>query len=292
MTAAALLADAAATLAAAGVAAPEWDAERLLRHVLGGDRAALVASPAAEVPAETEARFRALVARRAARVPLQHIVGTQAFWKHDFLVTPDVLVPRPETELLVEASLELLHGVERPVVVDVGTGSGCIAISLAFERPDAEVHATDISEPALMVARENARRLNLERRVAFHRGHLLEPVSGLEGRVDLVVSNPPYVDPADREELAPEVRDHEPAEALFPPGDALSVYRRLVPGSAALLRAGGALAVEISPFIPGDVVGLFTEAGFPEPAVRPDLAGLPRVVLGRLRVAPPASPVG
>lgn len=290
MTAAALLADAAATLAAAGVAAPEWDAERLLRHVLGWDRAALVASPAAEVPAETEARFRALLRRRAGREPLQYILGTAAFWKHEFLVTPAVLIPRPETELLVETSLELLRGVERPVVVDVGTGSGCIALSIAAEREDAEVHATDVSGPALDVARQNARRLGLEGRVAFHEGQILEPVAGLE--VHLVVSNPPYVDPADREELAPEVRDHEPAEALFPPGDALSVYRRLVPGSAALLRAGGALAVEISPFIPGGVVRLFTEAGFPQPSVRPDLAGLPRVVLGRLRAKPPDSPVG
>jgi release factor glutamine methyltransferase len=292
MTAAALLADAAATLAAAGVAAPEWDAERLLGHVLGWDRATLVASPRDEVPAEAEARFRAVVARRAARVPLQHLLGTQAFWKHEFLVTPDALIPRPETEVLVEVSLGLVKGVERPVIVDVGTGSGCIALSIAAEREDAEVHATDISGPALQVARRNARRLGLEGRVAFHEGQVLEPLTGLEGRVHLVVSNPPYVDPADRQELAPEVRDHEPAEALFPPGDALSIYRRLVPGSAALLRAGGALAVEISPFIPDGVVRLFTEAGFPEPSVRPDLAGRPRVVFGRLPAAPPASPVG
>ena len=282
MTAAALLADAAATLAAAGVEAPEWDAERLLRHVLGWDRAALLASPDRAVPEPEAERFRALLARRAAREPLQYILGTQAFWKHDFLVTPAVLIPRPETELLVETSLELLKGVEAPIVVDVGTGSGCVALSLALERPDAVVHATDISGQALDVARENARRFDLEGRVAFHQGQLLEPLSGLEGH--LVVSNPPYVDPAEREALAPEVRDHEPERALFPPGDALSVYRRLVPASARLLRAGGALAVEISPSIPRDVARIFAAAGFVDATVRADLASLPRVVFGRLPV--------
>ena len=197
--AAALVEDAAATLAAAGVPAPEWDAERLLRHVLGWDRAALVANPNRLVPGRRRSALPgARRRRRAAREPLQYILGTQAFWKHEFLVTPAVLIPRPETELLVETSLELLKDVERPLIVDVGTGSGCIALSLAAERPDAEVHAIDISAPALDVARENARRLGLEGRVAFHHGDLLQPVAHLAGRIDLVVSNPPYVDPADR----------------------------------------------------------------------------------------------
>jgi release factor glutamine methyltransferase len=280
MTAAALLADAAATLAAAGVESPEWDAERLLRHVLGWDRAALLASPGHVVPGPEAERFRALVRRRASREPLQYILGTQAFWKHEFLVTPAVLIPRSETELLVETSLELLEGVEAPIVVDVGTGSGCIALSIAAERPDAVVHATDVSGEALGVARENARRLGLEGRVAFHEGQILEPLSGLE--VDLVVSNPPYVGPGEREGLRPEVREHEPEQALFPPGDALAVYRRLVPASAALLRPGGALAVEISPFALEGVRRLFHEAGFAEATVRADLAGHARVVLGHV----------
>jgi release factor glutamine methyltransferase len=280
MTAAALLADAAATLAAAGVEAPEWDAERLLRHVLGGDRATLLASPDRVVPGPDRERFRALVRRRASREPLQYILGTQAFWKHEFLVTPAVLIPRPETELLVETGLELLRGVEEPVVVDVGTGSGCIALSIAAERPDAVVHATDVSGEALEVARENARRVGLEGRVTFHQGQLLEPLTGLE--VDLVLSNPPYVDPAERDTLAPEVREHEPEGALFPPGDALSVYRRLVPAAARQLRPGGALAVEIGPVLAGDVARLFAEAGFAGASVRPDLASLPRVVVGRV----------
>jgi release factor glutamine methyltransferase len=281
MTAAALLSEAGGVLARAGVLSPAWDAECLLRHVLGWDRAALLARPEAEVARGDEARFRALVERRASREPLQYILGSAPFWKHEFVVTPAVLIPRPETELLVETALELVKGVERPVIVDVGTGSGCIALSIAGEREDAVVHGTDISGPALEVASMNQRRLGLGQRTFFHRGQLLAPVTGRE--VHLIVSNPPYVDPAEIDRLAPEVRDHEPRQALVPPGDALAVYRELVPAAGAALRRGGALAVEISPFLPGAVVRLMEDAGFEGPSVRPDLAGRPRVVLARLR---------
>ena len=281
MTAAALLREAADALREAGVPSPEWDAERLLRHATGWDRALVIARPETVVGPEAEAIFRALVARRAARVPLQHIVGTQAFWRHDFLVTPDVLVPRPETEILVETALGLMRNAARPFVVDVGTGSGCIALSLAAERSDAEVHATDVSAPALAIARENARRLGLESRVAFHHGDLLEPVASLAGRIDRVVSNPPYVDAADRDSLAPEVRDHEPAVALFPPGDALSVYRRLAAAASPALRPGGWLAVEVGAGQAEAVAEILDLAGLtPLPAV-PDLQGIPRVISGR-----------
>jgi release factor glutamine methyltransferase len=278
MTAAALLEDAAAALAAAGVSSPAWDAERLLRHVLGWDRAALVANPDRPVSEAEAERFRALVARRAAREPLQYIVGTQAFWKHDFVVTPAVLIPRPETELLVETSLEVLRDVEGPVVVDVGTGSGCIALSIAAERPDADVHATDISEPALEVARENARRLGLEGRVRFHRGNLLEPLSGLE--VHLVVSNPPYVDPAERDTLAPEVRDHEPATALFTP-DPKAYPARLAAAARNSLRPGGTLVVEIGIGREASVTEAFLAVGLRPTARRVDLGGIVRVVVCR-----------
>jgi release factor glutamine methyltransferase len=287
MTVAELLAEAARELRERGVEAPEWDAERLLRHVLGWDRATLLASPTAPVTSEQEHGFRGLVAERARRVPLQHLLGFQAFWKHEFRVTSDVLIPRPETELLVETALELLRGSERPLIVDVGTGSGCIALSLASERSDAEVHATDSSEPALAVARENARRLGLEGRVAFHLGQLLEPVSGLAGRVDLIVCNPPYVDPVERATLAPEVRDHEPALALFPPGDVLSIYRRLVPAAFAMLRPGGCLIVEIAPTLADAVHVLFARAGLEDNRVASDLAGRARLVRGRRPLGAP-----
>jgi release factor glutamine methyltransferase len=278
MTAAALLAEARGVLARAGVASPERDAERLLRHVTGWDRASLLARPAAEVGREDEERLRELVRRRASREPLQYVLGIAAFWKHDFVVTKAVLVPRPETELLVETGLELVRGVQRPVIVDVGTGSGCVALSIAAEREDAIVHGTEISDAALQVALLNQRRLGLGQRTFFQRGHVLEPLTGLEEQVHLVVSNPPYVDSAEIESLAPEVRDHEPRVALVPPGDALSVYRELVPAAAAILGPGGALAVEISPFIPDEVVRIMENAGFENPEVRLDLAGRPRVV--------------
>jgi release factor glutamine methyltransferase len=281
MTAAALLAKAAATLAAAGVEAPEWDAERLLRHVLGWERARLIAHPEHDVPQTEVARFGALLARRASREPLQYVLGTQAFWKHEFLVTPAVLIPRPETEILVETSLELLRGIERPRVVDVGTGSGCVALSLAAERPDAELHATDTSAPALGVAIENARRLGLEGRVAFHHGELLAPVARFAGRIDLVVSNPPYVDPAEREALAPEVRDHEPALALFPPGDPLSLYRRLARASASSLRPGGWLVVELGQGQASSVQAACRDEGLGPTRLDRDLAGIPRSLAAR-----------
>ena len=291
MTVAQLLAEAARKLYDAGIDTAEWDAERLLRHVLGWDRAALLASPAEPVGSDAERAFHGLVAERARRIPLQHLTGTQAFWKQEFRVTPDVLIPRPETELLVEAALGLLRRTERPVIVEVGTGSGCIALALAAEREDAELHATDLSEAALAVAQDNARRLGLERRVSFRRGDLLEPVAAaVRGRAHLVVSNPPYVDSAERDTLAPEVRDHEPALALFPPGDALSVYRRLVPAAAEVLAPSGALAVEIAPALDRAVAGLLADAGFDAIEVRPDLAARPRVVIGRR--PPGADPVG
>jgi release factor glutamine methyltransferase len=281
MTAASLLREAGATLRAAGVPSAEWDAERLLRHATGWDRTFVLARPDSVVDSGAEERFLALVARRAARVPLQHLVGAQAFWRHDFLVTPDVLVPRPETEVLVETALLLVRSLDEPVVVDVGTGSGCIALSLAAERPDAVVHAADVSSAALAVARENAHRLGLEERVAFHHGDLLDPVADLAGRIDLVVSNPPYVDEADRRSLEPEVRDHEPAVALFAPGDALSVYRRLAPAAAAALRPHGWVAVEVGVGQAAAVGEILAGAGLAVSVPVPDLRQVPRVLSAR-----------
>jgi release factor glutamine methyltransferase len=270
-----------ARLRSAGVDSPEHDAEVLLRHVLDWDRSRLIADGAAPLAPEDETSYLRLVDERARRRPLQHLTGTQWFWNHEFRVTPDVLIPRPETELLVEAALELLRDVECPRVVDVGTGSGCIALSLAAERTDAEIHATDISEPALAVARANAVRLGLDGRVAFRRGDLLEPVGALTGRLDLVLSNPPYVSVAELPRLSPEVRLHDPHQALIPPGDRLSVYRRLAPEAARLLRPGGGVAVEIGQGMEDEVVREMERASLRISSVRPDLAGIPRVVIAR-----------
>lgn len=270
---------AAVMLRRAGVSTPELDAELLLRHVLRWDRARVVAEGPSALPEEAEPRFLALVRERASRRPLQHLVGTQAFWKADFLVSPDVLIPRPETELLVEEALRFLAGRKHPVIVDVGTGSGCIALSLAAERLDAEVHAVDLSPAALAVAAANADRLRLRSRVAFHLGDLLSPLQALRGRVDLVASNPPYVNPAHRASLAPEVRDHEPALALFPDGEPCLAYRRLVPGAHELLGPGGGLILEVGQGMDQEVSAIAVDAGFRIETVRKDLQGIPRTVV-------------
>jgi release factor glutamine methyltransferase len=271
----------ASRLASAGVPLPEADAERLLCHVLAWDRARLLAEARSSVPPAAAAAFRALTLERARRRPIQHLTGTQEFWRHSFLVTPDVLIPRPETEILVEAALEALRGKPRPRIADVGTGSGCIALSLAAEIPDALVYALDISEPALAVARENARRLGLEERVAFRAGDLLAPLRGEERAVDLVAANPPYVDPTEREQLPPEVRDYEPSLALFPPGDRLAVYRRLIPDAASVLERGGRLLLEIGLGMDGEVATSCEGGGFGVERVVPDLRVIPRVVVAR-----------
>jgi release factor glutamine methyltransferase len=277
MTVTELLDDAVARFRAAGIPSPELDAELLLRHVLQWDRARVVSEARSSIPPSDEARFRALVRDREGRKPLQHLTGRQWFWRHDFVVTPEVLIPRPETELIVEASLDLLRPVARPVIVDVGTGSGCIALSLAAERPDATVLGTDISPEALRVAATNRARLGLEVRVRLVEGDLLAPVRDLAGRVDLVASNPPYVRKGDP--LSPEVLDHEPALALFPPGDEYAVYRRLAPQAFALLRPGGFLLLEVGQGMAETVRGVAEDAGFEVPRVISDLQGIPRTVV-------------
>ncbi len=172
-------------------------------------------------------------------------MGSVAFWRQELRVDARVLIPRPDTEILVERALAELKTVERPVIVDVGTGSGCIAIALAAELPQAEVHAVDISADALEVARENARRCGVLERVRFHQGDQLAPLEELYGRLDAVVANPPYVDPADEATLAPEVGVHEPRLALFDRDGQYGAYARLAPQAREALRPGGWLLVEI-----------------------------------------------
>jgi release factor glutamine methyltransferase len=281
VTVAEALARGAARLGEAGVPEPALDAELLLRHVLGWQRATLIAGRDRPVPSASLERFEALIAERRKRRPLQHLTGTQAFWRQEFHVTPDVLIPRPETELLVETALALLRGLPAPVVVDVGTGSGCIALSIAAELPHAEVHATDVSAAALAVAADNACRLGLAERVCFHEGDLLEPVAEQAGRVDLIASNPPYVAEEERAALAPEVRDHEPPVALYPPLDRYSVYRRLVPAAAHQLRPGGQLVLELGHGMAEEVARLCRGEGYSIVALERDLQGIPRVLAVR-----------
>lgn len=280
VTARAALAEACHVLSQARVPDPGLDAELLLRHVLGWDRAQLVSRTADEVPSQGAARYRALVERRAQRIPLQHLIGSVHFWRHAFSVSPAALIPRPETELLVEIGLELVKDQARPRIADVGTGTGCIALSLAAERADAEVHAIDISAAALELAAENARRLSLAERVTLHLGDLLAPLLPLQGRLDLIVSNPPYLDAGELSALEPEVRDHEPRLALLPPdGDRFSIYARLAAQAPSALAPGGTLALEIGQGMQEVVVALLAAAGLRLERIIPDLQRLPRVVV-------------
>lgn len=291
--AAALAREAAARLRASGVPDPDRDAELLLLHVLGLDRAALHARPDRPVPPESAGRYGDLVQRRARREPLQYLTGVQEFWSLPFRVTPAVLIPRPESEGIVEALLALPHpaGAGRPRLLDLGTGSGCLAIAAARALPAAQVVAVDSSAGALEVARDNARRLGVEDRVRFALGDLAAALprggahvpEGGPQRFDAVLSNPPYIAEADLVTLAPEVREYEPRAALTPGPDPLSVHRRILAEAPDLLGPGGWLLVEIGAGQEEAVRGLYaSQDRIALQSIRPDLAGIPRVVIGRL----------
>lgn len=270
-----------------GIESARLDAELLLAHALETPRLRLYIDHEKPVLPGERDRFRALVRRRAQeRVPVSILLGEREFWSLVFKVTPDVLTPRPDTETLVEAALSKLKGPrasgpngERPWrILDLGTGSGAIALSLASERPEAEIVATDLSEAALQIAKENADRLPHGERVRFLQGDLFDPVS--KERFDLVVSNPPYVARRDAKSLPPELA-HEPEMALFAGEDGLDVIRRLVAGAGERLTAGGWLLIELSPEQAVKVEALLAGAGFVEVERRFDLARRPRVVGGR-----------
>jgi len=260
-------------IAAAGSETPRLDAELLLAAALGLDRTALFLDPGREVTGTAVRAFQDAVRRRSAgREPVAYITGTRGFRHIELAVDPRVLVPRPETELLVEVGVELIA--EGARVVDVGTGSGAVALALARERPDLVVLATDSSADALAVARTNAARLGLDDVVFIH-GDLLAGV----GEVDAVLSNPPYVAERERATLAPEITRHEPPGALFAGEDGLDVIRRLVPAAAA--AGARLLALELGEGQAPAVTALLQHAGFGDVDVRRDLAGIERVVVGR-----------
>ena len=260
------------------------DAETLLLYALRQDApetnlAWMIAHAHETLPAHTTAAFRAWVERRRAGEPMQYITGEAEFYGLSFRVNRDVLIPRPETEHLVEKVIELARGFERQRIVDVGTGSGAIAVALACNLPDARIFATEESEAALKVARANAARNGVAERVRFFDGDLLAPVAGK--LFDLVVSNPPYVPEGDRDALSAEVRDYEPARALFAGADGLAIYRRLISAAFGVLVRGGSVALEIGYGQQGAVDALLADAGFTEIEFTKDLQGIPRVAVAR-----------
>lgn len=271
---------AAGRLRQAGAGTPRLDAELLLMEALGWSREDLYRNPEGELRDLQAERFESLVSRRLRAEPVAYMTGTQEFWSLDFRVTPDVLIPRPETEHLVETAVEFLASRPGPCrVLEIGTGSGAVAVCLAKECTGAEIWATDVSAPALDVARDNASRHGVEGKIQWLRGDLFAPLQGLAGRFDVLVSNPPYVPSGEIGSLQRDVRDWEPVMALDGGADGMDFYRRLARGGGRYLRDGGLLAVEVGAEQGGVVSRLFdAEAGFHGVRVRRDHAGLPRVV--------------
>ena len=250
------------------------DAETLLLHHIGKNRAWLLAHADDEYAGCSAIGYAAMLKRRAAGEPMQYITGVCEFYGLPFHVTPAVLIPRPETEFLVEAVLKLTEGSAATRIVDIGTGSGAIAIAVAHATGSKRITAIDISEDALAIARQNAELNNAQ--VTFVQGDLLAPVAG--ETFDLIVSNPPYVASTDRETLAVEVRDHEPALALFAGDEGLDIYRRLIPQAFNSLSWGGHVLLEIG-FGQANAVGaILKENGFFNLRYLPDLQGIPRVL--------------
>jgi release factor glutamine methyltransferase len=277
------LATAVSRLSAANVPSPRMNAELLLMFTLACDRAYFYAHPERELSAAEGLRYDEVLAERMRGVPAQYITGHQEFWGMDFIVTPAVLIPRPETEHLIETVLQLKAAGEgaRPTetvrVVDVGTGSGCIALALAKELPEAEIHATDISSAALEIARANAARLQLDGRVQFHETDLLRGFG--RGMFDFVVSNPPYVGESEEDEVQLEVRKFEPRQAVFAGPTGLEVISRLTPEARDALSPGGWLALEVSGTIADEVRRLLS--GWKGVQVTKDLQGITRVIAAR-----------
>jgi release factor glutamine methyltransferase len=283
MTLAERLALARRALEAAGVPAAEatLDAELLARHALGWDRATLLSRRHESADPEFETIYAAQLERRARREPVAYILGEQEFWGLPFTVTRAVLIPRPETELIVEEALAAFADGRPPgLVIDVCTGSGCLAVTLAREFGGADLIGTDISEAALAVARANAQRHGVGGRIAFRAADLLE---GVSARADLIVSNPPYVATRDGATLAPEVRDHEPHTALFAGIDGLEIYRRLLPAAGARLLPEGRLILEVGFDQSQQVTDLGEAAGLRLEHTRQDLQGITRtLVFGKI----------
>jgi release factor glutamine methyltransferase len=279
MTLAERLALARRALEGAGVPAAEaaLDAELLARHALGWDRATLLSRRHENAGAEFERVYAARIERRAKREPVAYILGEQDFWGLPFTVTRDVLIPRPETELVIEEALAAFADGRPPaLVIDVCTGSGCLAVALAREFGGADLIGTDISEAALAVARANAQRHGVGGRIAFRAADLLE---GVSARAGLIVSNPPYVATRDAAALAPEVRDHEPPAALFAGDDGLAIYRRLLPAARARLLPEGRLIVEVGFDQAPAVTDLGEAAGLRLEHTRQDLQGITRTLV-------------
>lgn len=267
-----------ARLERAGVSAARNDAELLLAQLLGTDRGGLFLRRGETLDGGIAQRYSGWIGRRAGREPLQHVTQVQEFYGLSLLADRRALVPRPETEGLVQAALGLLPA-SGARVADLGTGSGCIVVALAVERPDLRIHALDRSPAALALARENAARHDVGARIEIVEGDLACPPESWWGTMDLVVSNPPYVSEEDWRALEPEVREHDPREALVAGPTGLEAYRTLAPSSFGLLRPAGHLVLELGDRQAESVRAIVVRAGFDVLEVLGDLRGIPRVLV-------------
>jgi release factor glutamine methyltransferase len=270
------------------VPSPRLNAELLLLFVLNRERSYLYAHPERALTADEEYRYNEVIRERARGCPTQYITGHQEFWGLDLLVSPAVLIPRAETEHVVETVLDLVKeyafdGPGKLKLLDVGTGSGCIALALASELSHAEIHACDISEVALEMAQTNAARLGLGEKVVFNKSDLLTVYA--DEKFDFVISNPPYVGEADADKVQKQVREFEPKIAVFSGREGMDIYRRLIPQAYAALRPGGWFVAEIGYSEEEKVRNLL--AGWSEIQVTADLQGIPRVVAAKKTDNPP-----
>lgn len=278
-----LLSEAAAELAGAGVPEPVAQARDLLAIATGLEKVFIIAHPG-HVPTEPETdRFFELVRRRASREPFQQIAGRQEFYGLDFLVTPDVMIPRPETELIVQEGIGLLADTKKPSICEVGTGSGCIVVSLLHQLPDASAVGLEISEPAREVTLANARSNGVSDRLDLRESDVFSSLSPDE-RFDLIVSNPPYVPRDDISSLQPEVRDHEPLVALTDGSTGLTIIERIVNEAPDHLEKSGHLLLEIGFNQSGSVLEMFDPRIWSSVEAFPDLQGIPRMVKASLSV--------
>jgi release factor glutamine methyltransferase len=272
---------AAARLSRKNIESSRFDAELLLCHVLERDRAWLLAHLHDFLEPEHANIFALRIDRRAMREPLQHILGFQEFWGLRFSVNPDVLIPRPETEFLVEAALSAIGTRSAPLIIDLCTGSGCIAISLAKELPAARLIATDRSEAALAVARRNALNHEVADRIIFLSGDLFQPLvsQDLLGKVDVIVTNPPYIREMDLDSLQPEVRDYEPRISLIAGPEGIEIASLILKQAPAYLKPGGTLLMEMGMGQENALLLMMNEAGlYGASDIIKDLAGIGRVI--------------
>jgi len=277
--------NAATLLSTAGITNARLDAEVLLSHIILKDRVWLITHRDDVLDDNHQREFADVIQRRTRREPLQHIIGNQEFWGLEFIVSPDVLIPRPETEFIIEAALAIVQDRNTPVrIIDLCTGSGCIAVSLAKELTAARVIATDASEKALTVARENTRRHGVSEHIRFLLGDLFEPLEELDirGQIDIIVSNPPYVQAGDLSTLQPEVRDYEPEMALIAGPGGTEIAKRIIQIAPEYLKKNGTLIMEMG-LGQADALTRMVEAtgAYGDRELLKDLAGIERVIIAR-----------